>query len=144
MAATSLVLFRDSDGTIPITDWLNAQSSKVVAKCLVKIERLKQLGHELRRPEADYLRDSIYELRIGLRGQNYRLLYFFDGREVVVLSHGLTKEAAVPAREIELAIKRRQKYLKNRKLHSAFILQLEEPDENEDPEETPDQTQKDY
>ena len=28
-------------------------------------ERLAQLGHELRRPEADYLRDQIYELRIG-------------------------------------------------------------------------------
>lgn len=29
--------------------------------CVVKIERLRELGHELRRPETDLLRDGIYE-----------------------------------------------------------------------------------
>ena len=42
-------------------------------------------GHELRRPEADFLRDGIYEL-----------LYFFHGQNVAVLAHGLTKEAEAP------------------------------------------------
>lgn len=65
------------------------------------IERLQNLGHELRRPEADYLRDGIYELRVGLRGMNYRMLYFFHGRTAAVLGHGLVKEREVPPREIE-------------------------------------------
>ena len=88
---------------------MDALHEKVQQKCLVRIERLGELGHELRRPEADYLRDGVYELRIRHRRENYRVLYFFhDG--CAVLSHGIKKEAVVPAREIELAIRRRAAY----------------------------------
>jgi phage-related protein len=79
-------------------------------KCRVRIERLRDLGHELRRPEADYLRDGIYELRVGLQGMNYRLLYFFHGRVAAVLVHGLVKEREVPRRDIEEAIRRKRKF----------------------------------
>ena len=41
------------------------------------------------------LRDGIYELRIGLQGLNYRILYFFHGKEAAVVSHGLIKERRV-------------------------------------------------
>lgn len=61
-------------------------------KCLFRIRRLAALGHEIRRPEADDLGDGIYELRVGFRGQNYRVLYFFHGTVASVLAHGLTKE----------------------------------------------------
>ena len=57
---------------------------------------LKQQGHELRRPIADFLRDGIYELRPSFQGVHYRILYFFSGRNVVVVSHGIVKEAEVP------------------------------------------------
>jgi DNA-binding XRE family transcriptional regulator len=49
----------------------------VYAKCAVRIRRLADLGHELRRPEADLLRDGICELRARLGTVNYRILYFF-------------------------------------------------------------------
>lgn len=61
------------------------------AKCIVRIQRLAQLGHELRRPEADLLRDEIYELRAKHGHVQYRILYFFHGRETAVLAHALTK-----------------------------------------------------
>ncbi len=71
-------------------------------------ERLRELGHELRRPEADYLREGIYELRAKYQRVNYRILYFFAGRQAVVVTHGILKQvAAVPAKEIDLAIRRR-------------------------------------
>ncbi len=38
------------------------------------------LGHELRRPEADYLRHGIYELRGNHQGIQDRMPYFFHGR----------------------------------------------------------------
>jgi phage-related protein len=79
---------------------------------------LSDLGRELRRPEADYLRNDIYELRIKLRRVNYRVLYFFHGREIVVLSHGLQKERAVPPREIDLAVRRRAEFERNPQLHT--------------------------
>lgn len=89
-------------------DWLDGIPKKAQAKCLVKLGRLEELGHELRRPEADYLRDDIYELRVRLQSMNYRMLYFFHGRTAAVVSHGVIKEKEVPAKQIELAIRRKQ------------------------------------
>ena len=77
-----------------------------------------QFGHELRRPAADYLRDEIYELRAKQGHVQYRLLYFFHGREVVVLAHALTKEDEVPRTDIERAIKRMKLFRANPKAHT--------------------------
>src|SRR5438105_845168 len=63
MPRTNVWLYRDDDGTVPLLEWLDDLPQKVRDKCRVKIERLRELGYELRRPEADYLRDGIYELR---------------------------------------------------------------------------------
>jgi len=91
---------------------------KAQDKCRVKIERLQDLGHELRRPEADLLRDGIYELRVGLQGINYRILYFFHGKVAAVLAHGLVKERAVPPREIDEAMKRKQRFERDPGTHT--------------------------
>jgi phage-related protein len=105
-----LILFRADNGTVPFLDWFGAIPRKAQDKCRVRLERLQQLGHELRRPEADFLRDGIYELRVGLQGINYRMLYFFRGREAVVVSHGIIKERVVPPKEIDLALKRKGQF----------------------------------
>jgi phage-related protein len=97
---------------------LDALPEKARDKCVVRLERLSELGHELRRPEADYLRDGIHELRIGLQGVNYRVLYFFHGREIAVVSHGLVKEDIVPPKEIELALRRKSAFESNPRLHT--------------------------
>ena len=70
MSKIKVIFYKDNDSSVPVLDWLEGLPSKAVAKCLVRIERLSELGHELHRPEADFLRDKIYELRIGLRGIN--------------------------------------------------------------------------
>ena len=90
----------------PMLVWLDTLPAKAQDKCRVRMERLKELGHELRRPEADYLRDGIYELRTKHAGVNYRVLYFFHRTVAAVLSHGLAKEQTVPPVEIDRAIKR--------------------------------------
>lgn len=96
MPRTTVVFFRDKDGSVPVLDWLRVLPSKVRTKCGLRIDRLEAEGHELRRPEADFLRDKIYELRIGFQGVNYRILYFFHGEVAAVLSHGIVKESEVP------------------------------------------------
>jgi phage-related protein len=118
MPQIEVVFFRDDDGSVAVLDWLDKLTVKALAKCTVKIERLKQMGHELRRPEADYLRDGIYELRVGLQGINYRILYFFHGGKAAVLAHGLIKARLVPSKDIELAIKRKNKFVINPEKHT--------------------------
>ena len=107
MSRTEIFFYRDARGRIPLLEWLNGLSSKARVKCIARIDRLAELGNDLRRPEADHLRDGIYELRASLLGIHYRVLYFFSGKAVVVLSHGLTKEREVPVRDIELALERK-------------------------------------
>lgn len=102
MPQTRVVIFQDDDGRAPFLEWFDKLPAKAQDKCRVRLERLAQLGHELRRPEADYLRDQIYELRIGLQGINYRILYFFHRDAAAVLSHGIVKERTVPPAEIDL------------------------------------------
>jgi len=99
------VFYRDDDGSVPLVAWLDAQSKKARVKCRYKIDRLRELGHELRRPESDYLRDGIYELRVRLGSVNYRILYFFHGNTAAVVSHGVRKERAVPAKEVDRAVR---------------------------------------
>jgi phage-related protein len=79
-------------------------------KCLARLAQLEELGHELRRPEADFLRDGIYELRAAYQGVQYRMLYFFSGKAFVVVSHGLVKEKAVPTKDIDRAVERKKKF----------------------------------
>jgi phage-related protein len=66
---------------------------------------------------ADYLSDGIYELRIGLRGVNYRILYFFHGRRVAIIAHALTKEARVPEKDLTIALRRKAAVEKDPKRH---------------------------
>lgn len=109
MPPIEVVIFQERDRSVPLLQWLDKLPDKVRMKIIARVERLAECGHELRRPESDLLRDGIHELRIGHSHVNYRLLYFFHGRQAVI-SHGITKEKEVPAREIERAINRRSQY----------------------------------
>ena len=111
MARRRLVLFKERNGIAPLLNWLEALPAKARAKCRVRLERLSDLGHDLRRPEADYLRNGVYELRAKHSGMNYRILYFFHGTEAVVVSHGFSKQrATVSPKQIQIALRRKREF----------------------------------
>ncbi len=117
MPQTEVVIFADEDGSSPLLAWMDGLQAKAQNKCMVRIERLAELGHELRRPEADYLRDDIYELRVRHGNVQHRVLYFFhEGR--AVLSHGCTKEDVVPPVEIDRAIANRTRFVQKPERHT--------------------------
>ena len=122
MPDTTIHFYRESDGGSPVLAWLTElrrDDRKAYAKCVALIKRLAAFGHELRRPHADYLRDGVYELRAKLGHVNYRMLYFFAGRDIAVVACGLTKEREIPPSEIERAIGRRRRYEQNPTQHQA-------------------------
>ncbi len=110
MPETKVVIFAETDGTAPLMTWLDGLPEKLQMKCIVRIERLKDMGHELRRPEADLLKEGIHELRIKHGRVNYRILYFFSGVQQAVVSHGITKESVVPDVEIKRALSRKSQF----------------------------------
>jgi len=91
MPKSRVVIYREEDGSAPFIDWFHELPSHAKDKVLVRIERLRDLGHELRRPESDFLRNGIHELRATSRGLHYRVLYFFHGQTAIVLAQGLVK-----------------------------------------------------
>ena len=121
MPPTEVLFYQDEDGRAPVVEWLrelHREDRRAYAKCVARIQRLAEAGHELRRPEADYLRDGIYELRIRRGHVNYRLLYFFHGRQVAILAHGLTKEGEIPVRDIERAKRRKDAFERHPERHT--------------------------
>jgi hypothetical protein len=121
MPETRVVFYQEADGEAPVVDWLQElleSNERAWSNCRARIEMLAQFGHELRRPAADYLRDGIYELRAKQGHVQYRLLYFFHGRQVAILAHALTKEDVVLNTDIERAIKRKRLFESNPKAHT--------------------------
>ena len=113
MARTDVVFYQESENDVPVLAWLNdlrRYDQRTYEACVAAIERLAEFGHELRRPLADYLTDGIYELRVRRGHVNYRILYFFHGRNLAVLGHALTKEDKVPKADIDRAIRRKTLY----------------------------------
>lgn len=133
MPVLEVIFYKDDGGTLPVLDWLEQmgrRDQRIVDKCRVAIDLLASMGHELQRPQAAYLRDDIFELRIHFQRVNYRILYFFYERTAAIVAHGLTKEAEVPDKDINLAIERRKKFIANPKKHQE--LEEEEQDDEND------------
>jgi phage-related protein len=111
MPEVQVIFFRRTDEKVPIKDWLDNLTKKDRRKCLERVERLREEGHELGRPFAAYLRDGIHELRVKSGNVHYRMLYFFHEGRAVVISHGLVKKTQkVPVKEIERAIASRHQF----------------------------------
>jgi phage-related protein len=122
MPSTEVYFYQESNREVPVWQWLKdlaAHDRKAFAKCAAKIKRLEERGHELRRPEADYLEDDIYELRAKNGHVNYRILYFFHGQNVALLCHALTKERAIPPADLARAKTRKTTFEKDPATHTA-------------------------
>ncbi len=119
MPQTDVILYQQKPGDVPMNDWLGGLSKKQRAKCGVFLERLGEFGSELRRPAVEYLEGTdLYELRVKVFKVHLRMLYFFHGRDAVVVSHGFAKEGKIPPGEIRLATTHMERFKKNPKLHT--------------------------
>jgi phage-related protein len=129
MPETRVIFYQDEKGKVPVLDWLDElerKDPKGLINCLDRIQQLAIMGHELRRPLADFLRAGIYELRASHRRVQYRILYFFHGRNIAIIAHAIVKEdSAVPDVEMERAIERQQLFIVDPATHT---YQEEQPD----------------
>ena len=118
MPRPKVLIYKNENGSVPVIEWLKKQPQKAQDKCTAMIELLTTEGHELRRPYADYIDKGIYELRPAVKRVQYRILYCFVGKNVVLLTHGLVKTDKIPKAEIKRAIEFRDKFIEDPSLHS--------------------------
>jgi putative component of toxin-antitoxin plasmid stabilization module len=117
----TLVFFRELDGRVPVREWLlrlQLEDYQAHDKLVARLRRLASLGFDLRRPEADYVRDGLYELRAKRGHVNLRILYSFHGGKVVVLLHALTKEDRLPEPDLRRALDRMGRFVQNPVQHT--------------------------
>ncbi len=93
-------------------DWLDELQEGHRAKIFRWLHYLAQHGPHLPRPYADLVEGKIRELRIGIAHHEYRLLYFFHGKTIVVTHGFLKKTSRVPTAEIERAKRTMADWLK--------------------------------
>lgn len=97
------LFYKTEVGRCPTGEFLSALPLKVRAKILRWIEKSEEYGPDLPRPYADIVRGKIRELRIIFASGQYRLLYFFYGRYIII-THGFVKKTdEVPNNELEKA-----------------------------------------
>ncbi|MEE8886407.1 MAG: type II toxin-antitoxin system RelE/ParE family toxin [Eubacteriales bacterium] len=79
------------------------------------MHRLEMLGNEAREPLSKHLEGDIFELRSICGNDIVRILYFFDGNQIIIATNGFVKkQQKTPRSEIILAKKREADYLKRK------------------------------
>jgi phage-related protein len=103
--------YKDKRGVCPAIEFLNGLQTKIRAKVAKWIEKLEQEGPNLPRPYADTVRGKIRELRVSFGSNEYRFLYFFLGKRIVITHGFLKKTRKIPVEEIERAERYMQDFL---------------------------------
>lgn len=99
-----LYYFVDERGHKPVEEFIQALPKKERAKVFAYLVELKNQGHNLRRPMADYLGQGVYELR----PKNNRILYFFFLKDSAILVHAIKKKTdRIPEGDLRLCINRK-------------------------------------
>lgn len=103
--------YETSTGLCPTKEFLDKRDKeKELPAIMHDIDQLERYGFRLTRPQADYLRDDIYELRTRIGHINYRLLYFFFYNEKIIITHGSSKIKIVLPSDIDKAIRYKKDY----------------------------------
>ncbi len=113
-----IVFYRTVSGRCPVEQFLDSLNAKQSAKAtwtLGLIEELEFVPQQYFKKLVDT--DDIWEVRVTTGGDALRLLSFFDGPELVVLSHAFSKKTQTTRRsDIHLAEQRKRDYF-GRKRH---------------------------
>lgn len=104
------------NGDSPVEEFIDSLDVKHQAKALRVISLLKAYGNTLREPYSKPLIDGIFELRTSLGSDTMRILYFFSGGKIVVLTNSFVKKTQkTPRGEIETARKYKEDWIERRK-----------------------------
>ncbi len=107
-----LVFYTTERGYSPIDEFFDGLDKKSRAKVAAHLSLLEDQGPNLKRPYADIVRGKIRELRIHYSSNQYRILYFFQVRDQIVLVHAFIKKTQqLKEKDIELAESRMEEWM---------------------------------
>jgi phage-related protein len=116
MNIKTISFYRTASGKCPVEEHLHSLSDEQATK----IAWVLKLIRELNQISSRYLKklvntNDIWEVRVVVGGTTFRLLGFFNGPELLILTNSFQKKSRkIPAKEIRLAEKRKKDYLRKR------------------------------
>ncbi|MFD2531800.1 type II toxin-antitoxin system RelE/ParE family toxin [Gracilimonas halophila] len=108
--------YRTKTGNCPVEDFLQSLPDKQSKKVVWTLRVVR----DLEQVPTQYLKklkstDDIWEVRATLGNNTFRLLGFFDGPKLIVLTSGFAKKTnKVPKQEIETAEERKRDYYRRK------------------------------
>ena len=108
--------YRTNTGSCPIKEFLDSLDGKQAQK----VSWVLQLIEELDNIPAQYFKklvntDGIWEVRVQISGNIFRLLGFLENERLVILNHAFQKKTQkTPRKEIKIAESRMNDYLNRR------------------------------
>ena len=110
--AWNIEYYRSASGKVPVKEFIDSLDAKSKARVARTLDLLEEFGIQLGMPYAEYLRKQLWELRIRLGRNRYRIIYFLFNGKTFILLHGFAKKTdAVPKSDLEIAENRRDEYL---------------------------------
>ena len=110
--------YRLETGKCPVEEFFDSLTNKQFEKISFVLDLIEQIDIV---PSKYFKKlkgtDDIWEIRVQQGNNIFRILGFFDGKELVVLNHAFTKKSQkIPQKEIAVAEKRKQNYFKQKDL----------------------------
>jgi phage-related protein len=111
--------YTTATGRCPVQEYLDELPDKAVQK----VAWVLRVVRDLERVATNYLKklvntDDIWEVRVDAGHDTFRLLGFFDGTALIVLTNAFRKKTQeTPPAEIRLAEQRKADYIRRRQDH---------------------------
>ncbi len=111
-----VVFYRTSTGRCPVEEFLNLLSSKQAQKVAWVINLVEELEIVPRQYFQKMVNtDDLWEIRVKVGTNIFRILGFLDGAKLVVLSHAFPKKTQkTPRQAIRIAEERKRDYFRRR------------------------------
>lgn len=110
--------YKSESGKSPVEEFLDnltAKQAKKVVWVLNMVEEHVNVPSKYFKKMVNT--DNLWEVRVNLGSNIFRILCFFDGSEIIILTHAFQKKTQkTPRQAIKIAEKRMKDYFKRKKL----------------------------
>lgn len=111
-----IIFYKTENGSSPVEEFLETLTDKQAQKVAWVLRVIRDLDFAPKEYFKKLVNTDIWEVRIQLGSNIFRILGFIEGNNIIVLTNGFQKKSQkTPVKEIELAEKRMKEYLHRRK-----------------------------
>ncbi|MBC2694368.1 MAG: type II toxin-antitoxin system RelE/ParE family toxin [Desulfobacteraceae bacterium] len=112
----TISFYRNASGKCPVKEHLDSLTDTQTTKIAWVLKLIREIDHVPSKYFKKLVKtNDIWEARVDVGRNTFRLLGFFHGRELIILTNSFQKKSQkIPLKEIKLAEKRKKEYLSRR------------------------------